>query len=303
MKRPVMGLGIAAVALGAMVGIARSVWVVVEPDEVAIVRRWGRVLDPWPPGPHLAWPPPIDRVRRVRVDQVRQLEIGGLGIAAVGEEPGTGEFLTADRNLLRARAVVQYRVDDPRRYVLAGEIEPSLRRVALASLTAALAGQSIDATLGPGRLDAARATARRLADGADRLGLGVVVLGVSLTDARPPGEVAAEFTAAQAARSDRDRRVIEARQQAEIAQVAAGAEAQARLDAARAEADRRVPLARAQAERFLSLREEARQAPRLTVGRLYRDALRDLLPRVGRKVLLAPGEPVDLSLYGKSPDR
>ena len=36
----------------------------------------------------------------------------------------------------------------------------------------------------------------------------------------------------------------------------------------------------------------------LTVRRLYRDALRDLLPRVRRKLVLTPDEPVDLSLMG-----
>jgi hypothetical protein len=55
---------------------------------------------------------------------------------------------------------------------------------------------------------------------------------------------------------------------------------------------------RGQAERVLALLAEADRSRALTVRRLYRDALRDLLPRVRRKVLLTPEEPVDLSLFG-----
>ena len=60
-------------------------------------------------------------------------------------------------------------------------------------------------------------------------------------------------------------------------------------------------MARAQAERFLALLAEADRSRPLTVRRLYRDALRDLLPKVRRKVLLTPDEPVDLGLFGITP--
>ena len=48
-----------------------------------------------------------------------------------------------------------------------------------------------------------------------------------------------------------------------------------------------------------ALLAEADRSRALTVSRLYRDALRDLLPRVRRKVLMTPDEPVDLGLFGK----
>jgi membrane protease subunit HflK len=294
-RRAVVG---SVVVLGAIACAATGL-VVVAPGEVVVVRRFGRVLrEPWSAGPHLGWPGGIDRRTRVRIDEVRRIEIGRAAAPGADEEPGTGEFLTADRNILRARAVVQYRVDDPVRFVLAGEIEPALARLAESGLAAALAGVPIDAALGPGRAEVARQAAARIARGAERLGLGVAVLGVSLTDARPPAEVEPDFAAAQSARSERDRRIVDARASATTLRTAAEAESRARLDAAHADATRSVRLALARAERFLALLAEANGARRLTVGRLYRDTLRDLLPRVRRKVLLTPEEPVDLSLFG-----
>lgn len=296
-------IGLAA-AVGVVALLLTQCWIVVQPGEVAVVQRWGRMRPAViPAGPHGIWPFGIDRVRRIRTDQVRQLGVGSIEPAGPEQEPGAGEFLTADRNLVLARAVIQFRVNDPVRYALAGEIEPTLVRLTESSLVAAIAGETIDQLLGVGRTRVAEATARRVAAEAARLQLGVAILGVSLTDARPPVEVEADFAAAQSARSDRDRRLIEAGGFAETSRAAARAEAGSRVDQAQAEAARRIALARASAERFMVLAQQAEASRRLTVSRLYRDALGELLPRVRRKVLLAPEEPVDLSLFGSGSPR
>ena len=57
-------------------------------------------------------------------------------------------------------------------------------------------------------------------------------------------------------------------------------------------------LARSRAGRFLALLAEAEKARGLTVRRLYLDTVRDLLPKVRRKLVLTPDEPIDLSILG-----
>jgi membrane protease subunit HflK len=281
-------------------GVVASGVVVVAPGEVAVVRRLGVVRpSPWRPGPHLAWPLGLDRVERVQLDRVRRIEVGLAGLPGVGDEPGGGEFLTGDRNLVRARAVVQYRVADPVAFTIQGAAaEAVLARSAEAALARALAGGPIDRAIGRGRADVARDAAETLARVTRAQGLGVSILGVSLTDARPPVEVEPDFAAAQSARSDRDRRLNEAKAQADRTGLAAKARADALVARASAESRRDRDLARARAERFVALLAEANRSRRLTVRRLYLDALRELLPRVGRKVLMTPGEPVDLSIFG-----
>ncbi len=133
----------------------------------------------------------------------------------------------------------------------------------------------------------------------DRLGLSI--LGLSLTDARPPSEVAPDFAAAEAARSDRDRRRNEARGFIATTLAAARAEAGARLERARADAHRQVVLARSRASRFVGLLPELQRDRSLTIRRLYLDAIRALWPRVKRKLVLAPEEPVDLTVLGLEP--
>ena len=195
--------------------------------------------------------------------------------------------------------MVQYRVTDPVAYLLrSAEVGRLLARSTEASLAGALASRGIDAPLRSGRPDVALAIQEDLARSIERLDLGVAILGVNLTDARPPVEVEPAFVEAQAAQSDRDRRINEARALLGAIRPAALSKAQASTDEARAKADRDVALARGQAERFVALLAEFDRSRSLTVRRLYRDALRDLLPRVRRKVLMTPEEPVDLGLFG-----
>jgi membrane protease subunit HflK len=301
MRRAAVAWSVAVpLALVLALAVAATGWVEVAPGEVAVVRRLGRVLlHPWAPGPHLGWPLGLDRIDRVRTDQVRRLAIGLAATPGPGDAPGAGEFLTGDLNLFRARGVVQYRVSNPVDYVLrATDVEPLLARVAEASLTRALARRGIDAVLRRERAEVASDVASELSRAVGRYRLGLTVLGVSLTDVRPPTEVEADFAAAQAAQSERDRRINEARTYGETVLPTARAAAQAKIDRARAQADRGVALAKSRAGRFLALLAESELSRRLTVRRLYLDALRELLPKVRRKLVLTPDEPLDLSILG-----
>lgn len=288
-----------------LVGYLATGCVVIAPGEVAVVRRLGRALpSPLGPGLHLGLPYGIDRVTRVRTDDVRRLSVGLVGAPGESDEPGAGEYLTGDLNLVRARATVQYRVNDPVAFALRTEaVEPILTRLAEAGLARALAGQGVDATLRDGRAAASRAAVAEIDRSARRYGLGVAVLGLSLTNVRPPSEVADDFAAAQSARSARDRRLNEATSLAATTVSQARARAQARLELARARSDRTLALSRARAGRFLALLAEATRSRRMTTRRLYLDAVRDLLPKVRRKIVLSADEPLDLSVLGADPSR
>ncbi len=289
--------------LGALTVYFATGWRTVEPGEVVVVRRLGRVLpDVWKPGPHWGWPIGFDRTNRLRLDEVRRLEFGRIETPGPLDAPGLGEYLTGDLNIVRARGVVQYRVADPVAFLLRAEDRDQiLTRATEASLARALASRGIDSPLRGGRSEVAAEVRDALARSVESLGLGVGILGVNLIDARPPIEVEPAFAEAQSAQSERDRRINEARALAGTLRPAALARAEASTDAARAQAGRGVEMARSHADRFMKLLTEAERSRSLTVRRLYRDALRDLLPRVRRKILMTPDEPVDLGIFGIAP--
>jgi membrane protease subunit HflK len=273
---------------------------VVAPGEVVVVRRLGRVLEPpWGPGLHWHYPAGIDRLDRVRTDAVRQLTVGQNGPPSAVQEPSAGEVLTGDLNLLRIEAAFQYRVADPVDHLLrADQVEELLARAAEARLARALARRGVDAVLRTDRRRIAQEVRDDLQSDADRLRLGALILGVSLTDARPPVEVAADFVEAQAAESRRDDRINVARTYEAIQHATAASRGEALREAARAYAGRTLLATRAEADRFVALLEGARRSPELARRRLYIETVQSLLERVRRKVILPPGDPIDLTLLG-----
>ncbi len=203
-----------ATALGlAVLAYLATGLMVVAPGETVVVRRLGRVLPTvWTAGPHWGWPIGFDRAERVRTDEVRRLSIGLAGLPGPLDDPGAGEYLTGDLNLLRARAVLQYRVANPVAFVTRAEDHVALlTRLGESSLTRALSRRGIDAALRTGRAAIARDVEADLRRRLQSYGLGLSILSVHLTDARPPVEVQPDFAAAQAAVSERDRRINEAK--------------------------------------------------------------------------------------------
>ncbi len=294
----------AIVAIGGMTlaaaALAASGWCMVGPGEVAVVRRFGRALSPaWGPGLHWSLPAGIDHVERIRTDAVRRITIGQAGTPTPDQEPSAGELMTGDRNLLRFEATVQYRVGDPIDHALwAGRGNQWLGRAAESRLAGALARREVDAVLRSDRGRIAQEVRDELQAAADSLRLGVRILGVSLTDVRPPVEVAADFAEAQSAESRRDDRINRARTYEAVEQTTALARGTSIRESARAESTRILVAARAEADQFLALLGEFRRSPALSLRRRYIESAQELLGRVRRKLVLPPGQSVDLTILG-----
>lgn len=298
MKRSPVILLIGAGLLAAW--FAAAGWCVVAPGEVVVVRRFGRVLGPaWGPGLHWRFPAGIDRLDRIRTDEVRRLTVGQAGPASADREPSAGEFLTGDLNLLRVEATLQYRVADAVAHALhVDRAEDLLARAAEAGLVRSLARRGVDASLRSDRGRIAQEVRDDLQSAADGLHLGVLILGVSLTDARPPVEVAADFAEAQAAESRREDRINIARTYESVEVATAASRGESLREAARAGAARELLTARADADRFLALLGEVRRARDLTIRRLYVETVQSLLQGVRRKLILPPGDSLDLTVLG-----
>ncbi|MGH7135677.1 MAG: SPFH domain-containing protein, partial [Pirellulales bacterium] len=116
-----------------VLGYLAQIFVFVGPDEVAVVRRFGRFHAALGPGPHLRLPPPWDTIVKDRPARVRTIEIGlqsARSSAAGGAQaiewntqhdaPGAqrtedeGVALTGDQSLVELGAAVQYVIDDVR---------------------------------------------------------------------------------------------------------------------------------------------------------------------------------------------
>jgi membrane protease subunit HflK len=280
---------------------------VIPQDEVGVVRRFGRPLDPpWAPGLHVGLPRPLDRLDRLKPGQTRSLAVGAPGPAAAplsrAPEPGGDDALTGDLNLVTVQALVQYRVADPVAFLFAAkDAEVALAAATRAALAEALASRGVDDVLTTGRAVLAEGLAREVQAGADRLGLGVSVRGVRLGRVAPPDAVAPAFADAARARSDRRQLVTAAEEYADRARADAAGRAREIADGAAARHDRAVALARGEADRFAQVRAAAAADPAGTRRRLYLDTIAALWPRFTRKVVVPPGQSVDVGLFTEGP--
>jgi membrane protease subunit HflK len=235
------------------------------PDERAVVRRFGRVVARPGPGLWIGLPWGIDRVDRVQVRTVRQLDVGFIP-ENTEDTPFTppGQFLTGDQNLVNVKLVVEYAIDDRD-----GELEAYVANRAAADAvlnreaeTVAgewVAGRPVDEVLLTGRAALPRWVMERLAERLKSHRIGIVLQRVSVDHLAAPMEVRAAFEAVNQAQTGILTQENQARQEAN--QRLREAEAAKFKLEQQAEAYRRgkLSLAKADAESFTKRLEQYRR--------------------------------------------
>jgi len=291
------------VPLGLLAGYLASGLSVVQQDEVGVVRRFGAVLpEPWEPGLHWGLPWGIDRIDRLKPGQTRTLIVGGRGARSVplAQAPGAAsdDRLTGDLNLVAIEAILQYRVSEPVPYLFtSASVDRTLEAAAQASLTRALVERSIDDVLTSGRAEVAERILRSVQEQADLEKLGVSIRAVRLGRVAPPVPVAPAFADAARARNDLRQAVTRAEEYAERARADTEGQIQEIADRASAQVNRLIQVAHGEADRFTQVWNESRKALPATRRRLYLETLSFLLPRLQRKLIIAPGQTVDINLF------
>ncbi len=276
-----------------------------QPDEVGVVRRFGAALrEPWEPGLHWGLPWGLDRLDRLKVSQVRTIAVGASGArdAPLSRAPGpaTDELLTGDLNVVLAEGLVQYRVRDPAAFLFrAASVESSLAALSEWALIRALARRGIDELLTTGRAEVAESLRTTIQSLSDDEGLGVSIVAVRLGRVAPPAAVAPAFADADRARSDRRQAITRAEEYRDRSQSEARGQAREIADTAAGQVERLVEPARGEAERFTRVLAEARKSPVAFRRRVLLETLAELLPRFRRKVIVAHGQDLDLSILGE----
>jgi len=275
---------------------------VVRPDQQAVVTRFGAVVNPRVyPGIHYAFPRPIDRVYKVRVNQLQRLIIGGdIAETVLGRaQPLASQFLTGDQNIINMRVAVQYFVAVPTQYLFrSADVAKSVGSVAQAELAQRIARRSVDAMLTTEKVAIQEQVLRSAQALLDAYRAGVRLANVNFESMTPPAEVADAFRDVASAHADSARIVDEAHGYANDVVPKARGEAQQTLEAAQAYRDSKVNEAIGDAARFTAIATEYEKAPQVTAGRLYTEALEQILPKIRKLIIDANGN-VDLSIIRK----
>lgn len=294
--------------LAAIGGLALLVWLAtgiyfVQPDEQAVVRRFGAVSGGLrEPGPHFGLPWGLDQVERFKPREVKRVTIGAA--AATGEATGSqlAQFLTGDRNLVGVRATVQYTIKQPRDFLFQTlDVDRLASTASLAALSQTLASEGVDRVMTLGKHDLGIRIAELLQTLVDRYAIGITIRSVDIGAIEPPPEVADAFDKVVSAQRDREQAVHRAHSFANKTLAEAQGGAQRILDQGMADNDRSIRRAQGETTRFASLLAEYERAPELTAQRLYLEAMAETLPKLRSKLIIDSDSNVDLSILPEEP--
>lgn len=262
-------------------GVVVAVWGVfgfyrVEQAEQAVVFRFGQYHHQESAGLHW-YPPLVDNIQKVDVSRVEQM-------------PLNATMITADTNIVDVSLMVQYRILDPKKYLLqVATPEASLQHATESALRHIVGSASMTTILNEGRATIGRDIQPRLQKYLDAYDTGMLVAGVNVLEALPPKDVKAAFDDVIRAKEDKER----LKNQAETYRngIVPEARGQAARLMAESNAYRQEVIARAtgDAARFDQLYVEYRKSPQITRQRLYLETMEGVMSRTSKVVVDGQG--------------
>ncbi|MHC4149968.1 MAG: FtsH protease activity modulator HflK [Planctomycetota bacterium] len=267
---------------------------IVRPDEQGVVRMFGKAVRVTEPGPHYHLPMPIEQVDKVKVKQVRRIEIGFITVsqgppARYKFIPAESLMLTGDEQIIDAQITVQYQVSDPVKFLFnVRDLERrhgALMDVTEVALRQIVGKRPIDDVLVGEKLQVeidARELLQRIID---RYDSGVSIKEVKLQTVRPPQEVAAAFSDVVSAKEDKDRLIKEAEGYREDILPKARGKAASVIREAEGYKAQRIKRAEGDAARFLTVLKEYEKAKEVTRKRLYLETMEAILPGIRKFVI------------------
>ena len=233
----------------------------VEPQERGVITRLGKYAGTLRPGISFTLPAPIDTVTMVNVDGIRTVDIGNSG------ERGN-LVLTGDQNIIDLAYSVRWSIRDPELYIFEmADPDDTIREVAESAMREAISGVTLNDAIGSQRSQIEGRVQARAQQILDSYRSGVFIQGVAIRQADPPSQVLDAF------------KEVSAAQQL----------AQSYLNDARAYAEQITARAQGEAAAFDKVYEQYRLAPQVTRQRMYYETMEEVLSKVDKTVIEAPG--------------
>src|SRR3954469_15101200 len=266
------------------------------------------------PGPHWAFPYPIDEVVKVPIGQIQAVHstVGWYNTSAAkeaaGNEPPPGPSLhpaldgyaiTSDGNIMHVRGTLLYRITEPAiRYIFDFENASNLvQNIFNNAIIYAAAYYTVDDAWARDIAGFREKVRSRVEDLAGQYKLGITIDQINLQTI-PPRRLKEAFDAVLDATVRRTTTLNEARGYENQTISKAKAEAASRINIGETERNQLVVAVEAEAKRFKDALPAFMANPELFVQRRQLDSLQKVLANVQRKYLLPDrgGKPIDLRI-------
>lgn len=306
------GSGRSGKGVGFVVASLLVLWLVlssyytVQPEERAVVKRFGEVVAVTDPGLHFKAPFGIDSVEFVATERVLKQEFGFRTISTDGDRseyapedfPEESLMLSGDLNIIDVEWVVQYRINDPMKY-LYGMRDPTrtLRDIAESVMRRAVGNRIGSEVLTTARVEIGELAKTEIQEAMSKYDVGIHVVTVQLQDVVPPKAVQPAFNEVNEARQERERVINEATKRSNQEIPKASGEANRLIAEAEGYATERVNQAHGDTARFRAILTEYRSAPAVTRARMYLETINTVLPRIGNIMVVKDGKTAPLPYF------
>ena len=295
LRPPQINPKIIGIILALLVGVLLifQTVVIVEPEEVALIIRFGEYQRTLTSGSHIKWPL-IEKKIFVPVERQLKQEFGFRTAQAGrrttyegGSFAGESLMLTGDLNVAVVDWITQYRVSDPYKYTFkVRDVVSTFRDMNEALMRTVIGDRSVTEVLTIGRDEIASEVEVRLQELCDQYEMGIKIEQVVLQDVNPPDEVKPSFNEVNQAQQERERMINEARSAFNKVVPRARGEAQQMVTEAEGYAANRVNSAEGDAALFREVLAAYRRSPNVTRQRIYLETMEKIFPLIGRKVIL-----------------
>jgi len=231
----------------------------IAPEQKGVVTRFGRYHTTLDSGVSLTFPSPIDRVQKIDVENIR--------VENLPSQPDA-MMLTGDQNILDIDYSVRWNIRDPELFLFElADPQETIRQVAESAMRAVVARVSLRDAMGDRRGQIENQVMEAVQRVLDGYRAGVLIQGVAIKRADPPEAVNAAFKEVSAAQQDAQRYVSQATAYAQ--QLAFKAEGEAGA--------------------FDKVYEQYKLSPDVTRRRMYYETMEEVLRRVDKTIIEAPG--------------
>lgn len=265
----------------------------VEAESEGVVLRFGKYLKTVEPGLHFKLPFGIDDVTVLPTRRQLKLEFGFVTTGYTNPAQVSNQqreersMVTGDLNAALVEWVVQYRIDEPRKYLF--EVRnpgQTMRDLSESAMREMIGDRTVDEVITIGRQDIEASVLARLQDLTKRYHLGLRIDQVQLKNVNPPSEVQASFNEVNRAQQDRENAINIANGNYNEAVPRARGQADQAIRGAEGYRFKRVNEAEGDVAAFSAILAEYTKAPEITRNRLYLETMGEVIPQLGQKIII-----------------
>ena len=279
-----------------VVGIGLFLWsafYTVPSDSVGLVTRFGKYVKEEPAGLHFKIPGGVDDVMIVPVKRQLKQEFGFATPGATNPNQNRtdlqaqSQMVTGDLNAALVEWVVQFRIEDPRKYLFdvrnPGE---TLRDLSESVMREVVGDRTVDEVITIGRQEIEDEALVKMQQLTTKYGIGVSIDQVQLKNINPPRPVQESFNEVNQAQQEKESLINAARREYNKVVPLAEGEKDQRIRAADGYRLKRINEAEGDAARFNAIFKEYLKAPEVTRRRIYIETLQEALPGLDAKVIV-----------------